>query len=216
MSLCSKQQKFVAQLSAVAFAFGILSVLFIPSSNIAHAASNGTGSTITETKSISLPASDCKAIAKKFPQLASKLGNCHITIVSTSTELPGFTTKTVKQKRVGLTPAIALSCPSGTIFHSIQFSGSGGLYGASMREYFTWHGNCSAPSVTQQNCVYDQWAYIPYSSIVKNYCDVYQDGSNAVAEGGWTVSYYLQVGTFTEIADASASGNNTIVSDATS
>jgi hypothetical protein len=169
------------------------------------------GTTVTTKKIIPLSQAFCTAFAKHYPQLAARIaGHCFATLTSTTTPFLGSTVHNSSQG--GLQPASG--CPSGSSNHSFSFQTSW-WFGAEMVETFTWHGNCSTPSVSGQRCNIGVWTYFPAASASISFCNNWSDSrGNRVAEGDYYVQFTASAGSQTYVAESSANGRSTIISDA--
>lgn len=202
-----------AQILACMFLLGLL--FFTASSFSSHAYAAGLSSsaavakpinnTTTKTRIIPLPSATCAALEKQYPQIAKKIaGNCFITATSTTTFLPNST----QVKSLS-----ASSCPSGSANHAYSFQ-TAWWFGAEMVETFTWHGNCSTPTVSGQRCNIGIWTYFPATGVNNSYCNNWSSGNNTiVAEGDYYISFAAGAGNQTEVAEAITSGQSTEISD---
>lgn len=144
----------------------------------------------TTTSVISVAPSICTSILKKSPRIRSNKHICNIVVI----------TKTWIPQQMSATRS-ANSCLSISVNHQVTYWGPLDLFHATLYTTFTFHSDCSNPSVTYENCTRNEVAYFPYLSGVTNtYCGTGTSGSSTFAEGDWnaggpgvpTVSFFLQ------------------------
>ena len=205
MYQCKNLWSLSVRLSKVVFLLCVLTLGAFPLSHIAHAASFGVGQTVKETKTFLLPKTYCDMLIKKYPQLALRKENCSITITSSSTKLSGFVQNVIPDS----------GCPSGSILHSITIGGTFAFWGSEMRETFSWHGDCSSPTVTGQNCGIGLWSIFPVASVNISYCNSWIDSQgNTIAEADYLLNFSAGAGSSTHVLQSSANGRATVISDA--
>ncbi len=155
-------------------------------------------------KVISGPKSYCQALIKKYPERASNLHGCDITIESDT----WFSQSTGSLKSSSVHPN---SCYSGVVNHKATYYGP--LYLLDATLFSTFHyNNCNTPSADQPNCTRDNHAVFPFSYVNATACYSGSYGSDAYTEGDWSTGS-PGFPTITFSAQSIAGAGNTTIHD---
>lgn len=181
--------------------------------DVANAVSTVSGTTSTAKKIIPLSHALCAALQKRYsPQAAKTDGNCFISTTSTTTFISDVTMHSVHQQGIQSNTG----CPGGAANHSYDFGvwfTFAQVFAGRMQETFSWHGNCSPPSVSGQRCTV-QWTVFPVASSTIPYCSNWPDSNdNIIAEGDFYLAYFGGAGSYTHFAQSAANGRATMISD---
>lgn len=191
------------------FLLGIVLATFVLLSSIGlssqavHAATTSRFSVVahivwihTTKKVIPGPKAWCAKMIKAYPDLASNPQGCNIVIVSRDTLFQSD----IPHSGI-VRPA---SCPKGQLNHDVKENSSFGLSGAEMRETFNYPGNCSDPTVSNQNCTFNMWSYFPWTGIQNTYCGSWTGSNSTTAEGDYYISGALGAGSFSAVIQSTA------------